>query len=245
VSRRLGELLETGPGGALGDGKKLRARRRFSSSYSRCAQLVTICFLFIRVFLFLISHVLEKRFRSPWSGHSSAPKPGRFPLVITPTFVIHRSIGRVLCSSCQHPHTHTHDVCPLQPSDRESLNTRHPPHGTDPLISKPFFSAGPFPPLLGGRFWFWSVQSLLCSLQREEEMGDAAKYQKSYFDVLGICCTTEVPVIEKLLSPLPGVRKVSVIVPSRTVIVVHDADAISPAQIGKFHSSHSLLLPPS
>ncbi|GJN39269.1 hypothetical protein PR202_gb28375 [Eleusine coracana subsp. coracana] len=70
-------------------------------------------------------------------------------------------------------------------------------------------------------------------------MGDAAaaaapaKYQKSYFDVLGICCTTEVPVIEKLLSPLPGVHKVSVIVPSRTVIVVHDADAISPAQIVK------------
>jgi copper chaperone CopZ len=87
----------------------------------------------------------------------------------------------------------------------------------------------------------WSAQSLLCILQREEEMGDAApaKHQKSYFDVLGICCTTEVPVVEKLLSPLPGVHKVSVIVPSRTVIVVHDADAISPAQIGKLRPTLS------
>jgi copper chaperone CopZ len=75
-------------------------------------------------------------------------------------------------------------------------------------------------------------------------MGDAAaqpppppppggKVQKSYFDVLGICCPSEVPLVERLLDPLPGVRKVTVIVPSRTVIVLHDADATSPAQIGK------------
>jgi Zn2+/Cd2+-exporting ATPase len=81
---------------------------------------------------------------------------------------------------------------------------------------------------------YWSCASLKGKL----EMGDApTKHQKSYFDVLGICCTTEVPVIEKLLSPLEGVHKVSVIVPSRTVIVVHDADAISPAQIGKLYYS--------
>ena len=67
-------------------------------------------------------------------------------------------------------------------------------------------------------------------------MGDAppgsGRAQKTYFDVLGICCPSEVPLVEKLLDPLPGVRKVTVIVPSRTVIVVHDADATSPAQIG-------------
>ncbi|KAF8772169.1 hypothetical protein HU200_006053 [Digitaria exilis] len=56
---------------------------------------------------------------------------------------------------------------------------------------------------------------------------------KSYFDVLGICCPSEVPLVERLLSPLPGVTKVTVIVPSRTVIVVHDAQATSPAQIVK------------
>ncbi|KAL6603251.1 hypothetical protein ACP70R_043612 [Stipagrostis hirtigluma subsp. patula] len=70
-------------------------------------------------------------------------------------------------------------------------------------------------------------------------MGDSAaaaapaKCQKSYFDVLGICCPSEVPLIEKLLQPLPGVQKVTVIVPSRTVIVVHDAGVISPSQIVK------------
>ncbi|KAG2614010.1 hypothetical protein PVAP13_4KG375800 [Panicum virgatum] len=72
-------------------------------------------------------------------------------------------------------------------------------------------------------------------------MGDApptpppgsGRAQKTYFDVLGICCPSEVPLVEKLLDPLPGVRKVTVIVPSRTVIVLHDADATSPAQIVK------------
>lgn len=67
-------------------------------------------------------------------------------------------------------------------------------------------------------------------------MGDAAAtgtLHKSYFDVLGICCPSEVPLVEKLLRPLPGVRTVTVIVPSRTVIVLHDAAATSPAQIVK------------
>ncbi|KAL6873659.1 hypothetical protein ACP4OV_013741 [Aristida adscensionis] len=70
----------------------------------------------------------------------------------------------------------------------------------------------------------------------EEAVAAAAaggKCQKSYFDVLGICCPSEVPLVEKLLQPLPGVQKVTVVVPSRTVIVVHDAAAISAAQIVK------------
>ncbi|KQK17390.1 cadmium/zinc-transporting ATPase HMA2 isoform X1 [Brachypodium distachyon] len=61
----------------------------------------------------------------------------------------------------------------------------------------------------------------------------AAKLEKSYFDVLGICCPSEVPLVEKLLEPLAGVHKVTVVVPSRTVIVVHDAAAISQSQIVK------------
>lgn len=77
----------------------------------------------------------------------------------------------------------------------------------------------------------------------------AAKLEKSYFDVLGICCPSEVPLVEKLLEPLAGVHKVTVVVPSRTVIVVHDAAAISQSQIGKYFppprpppsSSYSLL----
>ncbi|KAI4970837.1 hypothetical protein ZWY2020_001751 [Hordeum vulgare] len=59
----------------------------------------------------------------------------------------------------------------------------------------------------------------------------AGKLEKSYFDVLGICCPSEVPLVEKLLEPLAGVHKVTVVVPSRTVIVLHDAATISQAQI--------------
>jgi copper chaperone CopZ len=71
----------------------------------------------------------------------------------------------------------------------------------------------------------------------------AGKLEKSYFDVLGICCPSEVPLVEKLLEPLPGVHKVSVVVPSRTVIVLHDASAISTAQIGNGPGSVSPCFP--
>ncbi|KAK9268542.1 hypothetical protein L1049_000296 [Liquidambar formosana] len=59
------------------------------------------------------------------------------------------------------------------------------------------------------------------------------KFQKSYFDVLGLCCSSEVPLIENILKPLDGVKDVSVIVPTRTVIVVHDDLLISQLQIVK------------
>ncbi|XP_010277178.1 PREDICTED: putative inactive cadmium/zinc-transporting ATPase HMA3 [Nelumbo nucifera] len=61
----------------------------------------------------------------------------------------------------------------------------------------------------------------------------AIDIQKSYFDVLGICCTSEIPLVEKILKPLDGIKEVSVIVPSRTVIVVHDTLLISQIQIVK------------
>ncbi|KAI3766113.1 hypothetical protein L2E82_16163 [Cichorium intybus] len=44
--------------------------------------------------------------------------------------------------------------------------------------------------------------------------------QKSYFDVLGLGCSSEVLLIEMILKPLEGVHHVSIIVPSRTVIVL-------------------------
>nr|XP_043627781.1 putative inactive cadmium/zinc-transporting ATPase HMA3 [Erigeron canadensis] len=57
--------------------------------------------------------------------------------------------------------------------------------------------------------------------------------EKSYFDVLGLCCSSEVPLIEKILKPIEGVHHVSVIVTSRTVIVVHDTALVSQLQIVK------------
>lgn len=71
-------------------------------------------------------------------------------------------------------------------------------------------------------------------------MGDERKIQKSYFDVLGLCCSSEVPLIEKILKPMAGIQKVSVIVPSRTVIVVHDTIQISQLQIVKALNQASL-----
>nr|XP_043624672.1 putative inactive cadmium/zinc-transporting ATPase HMA3 [Erigeron canadensis] len=59
------------------------------------------------------------------------------------------------------------------------------------------------------------------------------KLEKSYFDVLGLCCSSEVPLIEKILRPIEGVHDISVIVPSRTVIVVHDPFLVSQLQIVK------------
>lgn len=57
------------------------------------------------------------------------------------------------------------------------------------------------------------------------------KYEKSSFDVLGICCTKEARLIEGILKPLEGVEDVSVIVPSKTVMVSHDPLKISASQI--------------
>ncbi|KAL6521276.1 Cadmium/zinc-transporting ATPase hma2 [Orobanche gracilis] len=59
------------------------------------------------------------------------------------------------------------------------------------------------------------------------------KFQKSYFDVLGLCCSSEVPLIEKILNSLDGVKDFSVLVPTKTVIVVHDSLIISQIQIVK------------
>ncbi|WOK94385.1 inactive cadmium/zinc-transporting ATPase HMA3 isoform X1 [Canna indica] len=67
----------------------------------------------------------------------------------------------------------------------------------------------------------------------DEKKGKEVKYQRSYIDVLGLCCSSEVPLIEKILKPLNGVEKVSVIVPSKTVIVVHDKLVISQHEIVK------------
>ncbi|KAF7152417.1 hypothetical protein RHSIM_Rhsim01G0119800 [Rhododendron simsii] len=61
----------------------------------------------------------------------------------------------------------------------------------------------------------------------------AKKLQKSYFDVVGMCCSTEVVLIEKILKPMEGVKDVSVIVATRTLIVLHDDLLISQIQIVK------------
>ncbi|CAH2077510.1 unnamed protein product [Thlaspi arvense] len=62
---------------------------------------------------------------------------------------------------------------------------------------------------------------------------EAMNLKTSYFDVVGICCSSEVSIVGDVLRPLDGVKEFSVIVPSRTVIVVHNTLLISPLQIVK------------
>ncbi|XP_048133669.1 putative inactive cadmium/zinc-transporting ATPase HMA3 isoform X2 [Rhodamnia argentea] len=66
-------------------------------------------------------------------------------------------------------------------------------------------------------------------------MGEAGevpkKLQKSYFDVVGLCCSSEIPLVDNILRQLDGVKDVSVIVASRTVIVVHDTLLVSQTHI--------------
>lgn len=68
------------------------------------------------------------------------------------------------------------------------------------------------------------------------EKNEGKKYEKSYFDVLGLCCSSEVPLIEKILDSLDGIKDFSVVVPTKTLIVVHDSLLISQIQIGKQQS---------
>ncbi|CAJ1975904.1 unnamed protein product [Sphenostylis stenocarpa] len=61
--------------------------------------------------------------------------------------------------------------------------------------------------------------------------------KRSSFEVLGMCCATEAALVERILKPLHGVKHVSVIVPTRTVTVVHDVLFISVLQIASFIAS--------
>ncbi|KAF8680817.1 hypothetical protein HU200_045543 [Digitaria exilis] len=61
------------------------------------------------------------------------------------------------------------------------------------------------------------------------------KWEKTYLDVLGVCCSAEVALVDRLLSPIAGVRAVTVVVPSRTVVVEHDPSIASQSIIEFTH----------
>lgn len=69
------------------------------------------------------------------------------------------------------------------------------------------------------------------SQENTKKQEDDFKWEKSYFEVMGLCCSSEVPLIEGIVKPLNGVKEISVVVPSKTLMVVHDSRAISPSQI--------------
>lgn len=74
------------------------------------------------------------------------------------------------------------------------------------------------------------------------EKNAGKKFQKSYFDVLGLCCSSEVPMIEKILNSLDGIKGFSVVVPTKTLIVVHDSLLITQIQIGNYNFCVCVLL---
>ncbi|KAK4564920.1 hypothetical protein RGQ29_006818 [Quercus rubra] len=45
--------------------------------------------------------------------------------------------------------------------------------------------------------------------------------KKSYFEVLGLCCASEVALVERILKQLNGIQEISVILPTKTVVVHH------------------------
>nr|BAX56188.1 heavy metal transporter 3 [Oryza meridionalis] len=64
-------------------------------------------------------------------------------------------------------------------------------------------------------------------------VGGGRKRKRTYLDVLGVCCSAEVALVERLLAPLDGVHVVSVVVASRTVVVEHDPAAATESAIVK------------
>lgn len=55
---------------------------------------------------------------------------------------------------------------------------------------------------------------------------------KTTFDVMGICCPSEVILIKRMLEPIPGVEEVSVNVTAKTVTVLHDKLWVTDGQLG-------------
>ncbi|KAI5061521.1 hypothetical protein GOP47_0024026 [Adiantum capillus-veneris] len=66
-----------------------------------------------------------------------------------------------------------------------------------------------------------------------ESQCSSVKLQKTTIDIFGICCPAEVPLVKKIIEPLPGVKEVLVNVAARTVTVQHDSGLTSAAWLVK------------
>jgi copper chaperone CopZ len=63
------------------------------------------------------------------------------------------------------------------------------------------------------------------------------QWVRSQFYVSGICCTTEVPVVKRILRPVPGVSKLQINVTTKVVHVQHDVSVTSAQKIAQILSS--------
>lgn len=96
------------------------------------------------------------------------------------------------------------------------------------------------------------VENQCCTEKKEEHWHDTTVtipktskttgLSKTTIDVMGICCPNEVPLIKKLLEPIPGVEEVSVNVTSKTVTVLHDQLSASSSKLGERFSLYKHLV---
>ncbi|XP_073390566.1 uncharacterized protein [Physcomitrium patens] len=95
------------------------------------------------------------------------------------------------------------------------------------------------------------VENQCCTEKKEEHWHDTTVtipktskttgLSKTTIDVMGICCPNEVPLIKKLLEPIPGVEEVSVNVTSKTVTVLHDQLSASSSKLVKALNDASMV----
>ncbi|KAL3745888.1 hypothetical protein ACJRO7_014912 [Eucalyptus globulus] len=77
-------------------------------------------------------------------------------------------------------------------------------------------------------------RSATCFLPRErarEREDNVIQYGETYLEVLGLCCATEVALVEKILRQLDEVNHSSVILPTKTVIVLHHPLIVSQSKL--------------
>ncbi|GAQ83115.1 heavy metal atpase 2 [Klebsormidium nitens] len=110
----------------------------------------------------------------------------------------------------------------------------NPPDETEPPLGPIQLSPRPTPPqseILA------SIPSKRPPQEIEEAVsvavGGPSAVQKTVLDVLGICCPSEVPLIHRILEPLPGVLEVSVNVPAKTTTVLFDPALATELQLVK------------
>ena len=64
-----------------------------------------------------------------------------------------------------------------------------------------------------------------------QQQFDKTDLVRSTFLVQGICCATEVPMVRKILKPLPGVASLQINIAARRIYVQHDAKALGAPEI--------------
>jgi len=69
------------------------------------------------------------------------------------------------------------------------------------------------------------------SAEEKVELGLKPKVRQITLLVAGLCCPSEAPIIDRILKPMPGVQTISIDVASKTVMVRHDQNVCTVAEL--------------